>query len=43
LDQNYIDVIEFNETYDLSSEAAKLITGLINYLINSEIKGLKFK
>jgi len=42
-DQNYITIIEFNETYNLSTEAAKLITGLMNYLINSDIKGLKFK
>jgi four helix bundle protein len=43
LDQKYITYKEFNESYTLSTEASKLTTGLINYLINSKIKGLKFK
>lgn len=43
LDQKYIDINEFQDSYDLASECSKLVTGLINYLKNSELKGLKFK
>jgi len=43
LDQKYIDENEFQDSYELASECSKLVTGLINYLKNSELKGLKFK
>ncbi len=43
LDQKYIDENEFQDSYELVSECSKLVTGLINYLKNSELKGLKFK
>ncbi len=42
-DQEYITDEEFKETYLITTEASKLVTGLINYLIKSDIKGLKFK
>jgi len=43
LDQKYIDENEFQDSYELVSDCSKLVTGLINYLKNSELKGLKFK
>ncbi len=43
LDQKYITDEEFKETYIIATEASKLITGLINYLIKSDIKDMKFK
>lgn len=43
LDYEYINKEEFQEAYDLADEVGKLIRGLINYLIESELKGDKFK
>jgi four helix bundle protein len=43
LDQGYVTSDEFNKTYNLAAEASKLVTGMIKYLLNCDIKGLKFK
>ncbi len=43
LDQGYITIDEFDKTYRLADEGSKLVTGLIKYLKDSEIKGLKYK
>ena len=43
LDRNYINESEFNELYCLAKDIISLIQKLINYLEQSEIKGLKYK
>jgi four helix bundle protein len=43
LDQNYISESEFKHIYDKVVENSRIISGLINYLKNSELKGRKYK
>lgn len=42
-DNNYISKKLFDELYLLADEITKMLTGLINYLNKSNIKGQKFK
>jgi len=43
LDQNYISESEFKFIYEKAVENSRIISGLINYLKHSELKGRKFK
>jgi len=43
LDRNHINKTEFNETYAVADEVGKMINGFIKYLLNTDIKGQKFK
>lgn len=43
LDNKYISQKLFDELYSLADEITKMITGFINYLNRSKIKGQKFK
>ena len=43
LDREYINESEFNELYLLAKEIISMLQKLINYLEQSEIKGLKYK
>ena len=43
LDNKYISQILFDELYALADEITKMLTGFINYLNKSKIKGQKFK
>ena len=43
LDNQYIPQELFDELYNLANEITKMITGFINYLNKSKIKGQKFK
>ena len=43
LDNKYISQKLFDELYSLADEITKMITGFINYLNKSTIKGQKFK
>jgi four helix bundle protein len=43
LDQNYISENEFNLIYNKTVQNSRVIAGLINYLKQSGIKGIKFK
>lgn len=43
LDNQYIPQELFDELYNLADEITKMITGFINYLNKSKIKGQKFK
>lgn len=43
LDQNYISEKEFKFIYEKAIESSRVISGLINYLKQSELKGRKFK
>ena len=43
LDQNYISEQEFNIIHNKTEQNSRLIAGLINYLTQTEIKGLKFR
>lgn len=43
LDNMYISQKLFDELYSLADEVTKMITGFINYLNKSKIKGQKFK
>lgn len=43
LDNKYISQKLFDELYSLADEITKMITGFINYLNKSKIKGQKFK
>lgn len=42
-DQNYISEIDFKFIYEKAVENSRIISGLINYLKQSEFKGRKFK
>jgi four helix bundle protein len=42
-DRGYIDQSTFDKLYTQTNELSKLISGLINYLQDSNIKGEKFK
>jgi four helix bundle protein len=43
IDNDYITKTEFDETYALTNEVGKMISGLMNYLNQSGIKGIKYK
>lgn len=43
LDNKYISQKLFDDLYNLADEVTKMITGFINYLNKSKIKGQKFK
>jgi len=43
LDQNYISEAEFNFIYGKTTENSRVISGLIKYLQQSELRGNKFK
>jgi four helix bundle protein len=43
LDQGYIQNNTFNRILDLANETARMIAGLITYLRNSDLKGIKYK
>lgn len=43
LDRKYINEPEFNQLYQLAKDIISLLQKLINYLEQSEIKGLKYK
>jgi four helix bundle protein len=43
LDNKYISQKVFDELYNLADEITKMLTGFINYLNKSTIKGQKFK
>ena len=43
LDRKHIDETEFKETYAIADEVGKMISGFIIYLLNTDIKGHKFK
>jgi four helix bundle protein len=43
LDSDYIENNEFDSLYNHAEDIGKMAKGLINYLNNSEIKGIKFK
>ena len=43
LDRNYIDQTKFEELYNLCIEVSKMISGFMDYLRNSDLKGTKYK
>ena len=43
LDQNYISENEFNHIYQKTVQNSRVIAGLINYLKQSGVKGIKYK
>ncbi len=43
LDQGYITQIRFGELYDQASEVSRLITGFMNYLRESNLRGRKYR
>jgi four helix bundle protein len=43
LDQNYISETEFNMIYNKATQNSRVIAGLIKYLNQSGIKGIKFR
>ena len=43
LDESYLTPQQFNELYDLALEVSRLISGLMKYLRQSELRGSKFK
>ncbi len=43
LDQNYVSEDEFHFVYEKSVQSSKLIAGLIRYLNQTDIRGLKFR
>ncbi len=43
LDQGYIDEIKFQELIEMSTAISRMISGLIEYLRKSEIKGTKYR
>jgi len=43
LDQGYIPAPKFREMYDLSIETSRVISGFMNYLSGSQLRGSKFK
>lgn len=42
-DAGYLNETQFNEFYNLASEAAKMISGLMKYLAGSSYSGSKYK
>ena len=43
LDQDYIDLNEFNRMNSILTEISKMTGGMINYLSKTKIKGLKYR
>ena len=43
LDQKYISEEEFKELYNKAISISKMLSGFINYLKKSELKGIKYK
>jgi four helix bundle protein len=43
VDQNYINKEAFERLHELTTKISRMITGLMNYLRKSNIKGTKFK
>ena len=43
LDEKYLSELEFKQIYEQSMEVSRLISGLMAYLKNSELRGNKFK
>jgi len=43
LDQKYISEEEFKDLYNKASSISKMLSGFINYLKKSELKGVKYK
>lgn len=43
LDYNYINQEEFHEAFVLAEEISKILSGLMNYLRDSDLRGNKFK
>lgn len=43
LDIGYINKEEFEETFKLTDETLRIMNGLSTYIINSELKGVKYK
>ena len=43
IDRNHISQDEFQKCFSLAEETSKKLSSFINYLNNSEIKGLKYK
>ena len=43
LDQGYIPAPKFREMYDLSVETSRVISGFMNYLSGSQLRGSKFR
>jgi four helix bundle protein len=43
LDQDYISDNEFNSLYRKTTQNSRVIAGLMNYLKQSDIRGIKFK
>src|SRR5437773_8960599 len=43
LDEKYVSQQQFDELYQLASETSRLISGLMKYLQQSELRGSKFK
>lgn len=43
LDQNYISESEFTEIYRKADKNGKIIAGLMNYLNQTDVRGLKYK
>ena len=42
-DQGYLTMSEFDRLYGLAAEVSQIINGLIGYLKQSELKGIKFR
>ncbi len=43
LDVGYCSQTDFDRLYALSSEVSRMLAGLLNYLCNTEFRGLKFR
>ena len=43
IDQEYLDKKTFNRLYTLASDVSKMTAGLIKYMRNSRIKGIKYR
>ena len=43
IDKNYIDKVEFSDLYNMALEIAVMIQKLIDYLEQSDLKGVKYK
>jgi len=43
IDQEYLDKKTFDRLFMLASEISKMIGGLMTYMRNSKIKGIKYK
>ncbi|WP_424963742.1 four helix bundle protein [Ekhidna sp.] len=41
-DRRYLTETEFSEMHEMTEETSKMISGLMNYLRNSDLRGIKF-